>query len=157
MISEGVLMKVYCLSSAFSSACVSRNWGGELMKIYKGQGAEMLSLPHNFAGLWSVWVPLHDCQSISDTEWGQRKRHLPPAPGGVEAERHGGGVWVAGCRKQYAPQRRIDGCRTKRCKSLSSNWLIKAATPATGVTRWLALPLPALSSPLFTMSTFLSH
>lgn len=33
-------MKVYCLSSAFSSACLSRNWSGELMKIYKGQGGK---------------------------------------------------------------------------------------------------------------------
>lgn len=104
MISEGVLMNVYCLSSAFSSACLSRNWGGELMKIYKGQGSRNARPATQLrrALLWWVWAPWHDCLSISsDTEWGQRKTHSPPALGGVEAEWHGGGVWLADHRKEY--------------------------------------------------------
>lgn len=164
MISEGVLMKVYCLSSAFSSACLSRNWGGELMKIYKGQGSRnaqpATQLRRALVGMGTLArLPVHQQRNRVGTE---EETHLLPAPGGCGSREAWG--WCVGSRPSesvrgdmMASRRRIDGCRTKRCKSLPSNWLIKAATPATGATRWLILPLRALSSPLFTMSTFPFH
>ena len=161
MISEGVLMKVYCLSSAFSSACLSRNWSGELMKIYKGQGSRnaqpATQLRRALVGMGSPGTIACPSAAIQS---GDRGRDTPPTcvRGGGSRDAWG---WCVGStpservrRDMMASQRRIDGCRTKRCKSLSSNWLIKAATPATRVTHWLTLPLPALSSPLFSMSTF---
>ena len=96
-------MKVYCLSSAFSSACLSRNWGGELMKIYKGQGSRnaqpATQLRRALVGMGTpARLPVHQQQYRVGTE---EETHPTTALGGVESERHGGGVWVAGRRKEY--------------------------------------------------------
>lgn len=62
------------------------------MKIYEGQGSRNAQPATQLR--WALVGTRHDCLSInSHAEWGQRKRHPPPgARGGVDTERHGGGV-----------------------------------------------------------------